>query len=274
MFDMMRMDFRRILKSKSIYICLLILLVTIAGFLFIFKLSIDEQMRSSIEAGGAVFMMNGEEMTGEQLAAAYTQIPAIAILSSTIFRGGVFFIVIAILTSLFICSDFDSGFAKNIFSLRNRRFTYVLSKWIAMQSVSLVFILFLIGEFILFCHLFSLPFRETPLEEYAKFTLIFWLTGGGFSAMLTFVSVLFRNKAVSVGSALLLASGTVLTIIDSITTALKLDFIHYDFTLYGCIQDISFPVTAEKLSLCLGAGLVWTFVWLVLSIFILQKKDI
>ncbi|MCU6747871.1 ABC transporter permease [Faecalicatena acetigenes] len=274
MFDMLRMDCRRILKSKSLYICFLLLLVAVTGFLFTFKLSIDDQMRSAAETNGIIFMMNGVEMSGDQIASAYAKIPAVDILSTTIFRGGFFFIIIALMTSLFICSDFDCGFAKNIFSLRNRRFTYILSKWIVIQVVSAVYILLLIIGFILACRMFRLPFMETSFQEYAKFTLLFWLTGSGFSAMLTFVSILFRNKAISVAAALLLASGTALTALDSITSALHIAFINYDYTLYGCIQDISFPVPAEKLTLCLGTSLTWLLIWLLLSVFILQKKDI
>ena len=85
MFDMLRMDCRRILKSKAVYICFLLLLLAVTGFLFTFKLSIDEQMRSAAEANGVIFMINGEQMSGNR-SPRHMPKYLLLIFSTTIFR--------------------------------------------------------------------------------------------------------------------------------------------------------------------------------------------
>ena len=268
MFDMIRMDFRRISRSKGIYIAFFVLAVMVVFCLFLVKTTLDPQIQSMLTDSGFQVYINGEGLP-EVLRAPYTEL-----LSSTVFRGGVFFIVLSILASLFICTDFDSGFAKNIFSLRASRFSYLISKWLCFQIVALIYILLLIGAFILACRAFHLPFTQSEADDYTKFVLIFWLATGGYTAMLTAFSLFFRSKAAAIAAALLLASGTVLQALQSIAGVLKLDFIRFEYTIYGSVENITFPAVQDTFMRCITVSIAWTIVWLILSALVLQKRDI
>ncbi len=270
MTDLLRMDFRRIIKSKSTYICFLALLATIIICVLLLKVVADPQLRTAAQGQGVAINVNEDAAVESLFNITYTDA-----FSSTIFRGGIFFVVISSLLSLWICTDFDSGFAKNIFAIRASRWSYILSKWVAIQTVSLLYITALTGIFLLACQAMGLTFKEAPAEDYVKFILIYWILGGAYAAMLTVLSVLLRNKAACIASALLLGSGTVLTAVDAILTALRIHVYNsFDYTLYGCVQDIIFPVTQEKFTLCIVIGIIWLIFWLFLSIFIIHKKDI
>lgn len=92
--------------------------------------------------------------------------------------------------------------------------------------------------------------------------------------MLTAFSLFFRSKAAAIAAALLLASGTVLQALQSIAGVLKLDFIRFEYTIYGSVENITFPAVQDTFMRCITVSIAWTVVWLIISALVLQKRDI
>lgn len=124
--SMLRVDFRRMLKSKLFYIliaCALVLpiIMTVMMSMMDGSVSVDPQT-------GEETVMKGPESTWQNIGA----IPGKeAMGGSEVFSMcniNMAFMGISVFICLFISDDFRSGYAKNIFTVRSKKTEYVISK--------------------------------------------------------------------------------------------------------------------------------------------------
>ena len=76
--------------------------------------------------------------------------------------GGFYPCIICIITSLFVCADFQSGFIKNIMSSHRNRWRYVVSKLLTMGIVNFFFTMISFG----FCFLTNALFHMVPFTNW------------------------------------------------------------------------------------------------------------
>ena len=123
--SMLRVDLRRMLKSKVFYIliaCALILpiVMTVMMSMMDGSVSVDPQT-------GEETVMEGPENTWQNIGT----LPGEALGGDEIFAMcniNMTFMAVAVFVCLFISSDFRSGYAKNLFTVRSKRGEYVISK--------------------------------------------------------------------------------------------------------------------------------------------------
>lgn len=259
MFDLIRMDMRRIFRSKAVYAGLLLLAAAILISLVTLKyVTADEES----------IVNTTQEQISQILSSTQTDV-----LYSTVFNGGFFAITLSILTVLFLCSDFESGFAKNIFALRAKRYGYLFSKWLVLQMVSALYLLTAVVWLFLGEALFHLTFAASAVSDFVWFVLIFWLLSGAYIAQMFAVCMILRSKAAGIAAAILLPGGFAVIILSSLFGALGMEF-PMDYTLYGCVQKLGSPIHFSDFCLPGGVCAAWLIVWMAAAAFALQKKDI
>ena len=127
--SMLKVDFRRMFKSKLFYIliaCALVIpiLMTVMMAMMDGSVSVDPQT-------GVETVMKGPENTWQNIG---TLPDGEAMGGSEIFMMcniNMVFMIVAVFVCLFISDDFRSGYAKNLFTVRAKKGDYIISKTLA-----------------------------------------------------------------------------------------------------------------------------------------------
>ena len=142
--SMLKVDFRRMFKSRLFYIllaCALVMpiLMTVMMAMMDGSVSVDPQT-------GVETVMQGPENTWQNIG---TLPGGEAMGGMDVFSMcniNMIFMVVAVFVCLFISDDFRSGYAKNLFTVRARKGDYVISKTLAgCLCGGLMLILYFVG---------------------------------------------------------------------------------------------------------------------------------
>lgn len=108
MFNMLRMDLYKMTKSKSVYICLAVLLsIEVLCFAMIWLIVTPEGQKASQKMGSMIVYSEEEEggewAEGQDILSMYREANM---------DGGVYYLIYGIAITLFVCMDFQGGFVK------------------------------------------------------------------------------------------------------------------------------------------------------------------
>ena len=163
MLNMLRMDLRRMFRVKMMFIAFLCLAAGILISIITLRTVTDPELRQqAIESG--VEITTSDETDFESIRS-LTETQA---LCTTIYSGSFIFVALYIVVVLFVCNDYSSGFAKNIFSFYGGRWCYYVSKLLCMTIVCALWIL---GSFLIFriCSVVSgMNFARSNLVDYLR----------------------------------------------------------------------------------------------------------
>ncbi len=148
--SMLRVDFKRMLKSKVFYI--IIASALLVPIVMTVMLTMMDGQESVNQQTGEVTVMEGPESTWQSIGTLPSDEP-----TSTDAAGGMdvmsmcninmAFMGVAVFICLFISDDFRSGYAKNLFTVRAKKGDYVISKTLAgFACGALMLIAYFIGS--------------------------------------------------------------------------------------------------------------------------------
>ena len=126
--SMLRIDMRRMFKSKLFYI--LIACALIMPILMTVMMSMMDGQESVNQQTGEITIMQGPENAWQNIGT----LPGEPLGGDEIFMMcniNMIFMAVAVFICLFISDDFRSGYAKNLFTVRAKRGEYVVSKTIS-----------------------------------------------------------------------------------------------------------------------------------------------
>lgn len=269
MYNLIRMDIRRMLRSRSMWVCLLLMAVWMClGFGLMYGVT-NPEAREQIAAAGITLTVTNQEGMEE----AVKQTGILGIMDQAGIRGGMFACVTGILAALFLCGEYESGFIKNVFALYENKWKFVWSKLVCLCLVNLMLLL---GMFLIAVLLNAASggfFQWNTPEGMAIYLTSAWMLQNGFSALYLLVSILTRSKAAGVAAGILFGGGTIVVLLSSILGLLGLDKI-WDYTIYFALNRC--PMAYEKLAdfepMLIGIGFI--AVYTVLGKLVVQKKDI
>ena len=139
---LLRSDFYKLRKAKYFWVCLLINLLLAAGTVFLldftYKLTGD-QMEAQMQAQQETLDESGVNLTVDNIPQSYEDLNASGQMI-TFFAGNTT-LLLAVLISLFVGSEFNNGTIKNIASKNYSRAQIYLSKLIVSVLVSILFTL-------------------------------------------------------------------------------------------------------------------------------------
>ena len=118
MLNMLRMDFYRLIRSKSLYICLGLLAAASVLCYWMIWLVVTPQGQAAAESLGMAAYLYTAEDFGPQILQQYDTLD---MLREICMDGGAYTCILGIFTALFVHMDFHSGFLKNTLSLHRSR---------------------------------------------------------------------------------------------------------------------------------------------------------
>ena len=127
--SMLKVDFRRMIKSKLFYIllaCALVMPILMTGMMAMMDCSVSVNPQTGVES-----VIVGPENTWQNIG---TFPGGEAMGGMDVFSMcniNMIFMIVAVFICLFISEDFRAGFAKNLFTVRAKKGDYVISKTLA-----------------------------------------------------------------------------------------------------------------------------------------------
>ncbi|MBS7031384.1 MAG: hypothetical protein KH237_09845 [Clostridium sp.] len=241
MLNMLRMDLRRMFRSRMFYIAFLCLTAGILIMIIMLHTITDPELREQAIDAGMKFTTTNDSDFDE-----IRQMSETEALCSTIYSGGFFFVALYVVAVLFICSDFSSGFAKNIGSML---------------------------VFRVICRICGMYFAPDEPGVYAAFFLGYLLIGAAYMAQGLFLSVMFRSEGAGIAAAIVVPGGILIVMVESMLGNWGLSI--NDMTLYGCVQNMTgYLVQGDSFMKGAAVAGVWLVIWSAASLWPLYKKDI
>lgn len=268
MLNMLRMDLRRMFRAKMMFIAFLCLSSGILISIITLRTVTDPELRQqAIDAGVEI---TSDDQTDFNAIRSLTETQA---LCTTIYSGSFIFVALYIIVVLFVCNDYSSGFAKNIFSFYGGRWCYYVSKLLCMTIVCALWIL---GSFFIFrlcCIVCGMDFARSDLTEYLRVFLEYLFIGVAFSAQGIFLSVWLRSEGGGIAAAIVLAGGIVPVMLEALLGNWGISIVYK--TLYGSVQAVTENINSgSPVGGAMAVTAVWLAIWSALSLFALYKKDV
>lgn len=268
MFNLLRMDLYRLVRSKSVYIVLAFLMAASAlCFWLVWMLSTPEGQKTAARIGMTAVSDLGD--SGVPL----ENYDTLQMFREIGMDGGGYTCAIGIVTVLFFCSDYSSGFMKNIMSLHRRRWEYISSKLIAAGLLHSCFLAILFG----FCMLLNVLFHHMVPVTGALDTLVYllqiWAISMGFNALFLLICTFTRSASAGILAAVALSSGILVTIVSYFTGLFGANG-WVPYTLYYHQSYVPSVCTGMGDLKGLAMGAAFLALYSLAAIIVLSKKDI
>lgn len=267
MFELFRMDLRRMWAEKYLIILPVSIVAVLLGSYALMDLVSDPFMLDAMAAQGAEILVEDYE-DARQL----REFSMLQYLHTMLAGGGMWLVVVGCGAGIFCAGDYTRGAVKNIFPIFGRRWSYVIAR-----AFSLLAMVLTLSVTCFACALLLKPFSlfETWggtwldwLQLFASSTLLGW----AFALCMFFFAALVRGEGWMVVVALLLAMGLPATTLDGVADLLHLPRIGY-YTLFGCSQRLTMTFQPDTYAQIVLICLVWGLVYLLLSTWVLERRD-
>lgn len=177
------MDLRQLFHRKTLYLMIVAMSAMTLSMLFLSD-------PSTLSISSVLGVMNGVSMENFMTAASGL---------------GLVYTLMCIMLSFFVCDDFSSGFAQNVFTVHAGKFDYISSKIASMMVGSAVLMLLSLVESLAYCAISGVAIGS--VGGIVVFWLEKWLLTAPFAAAILFLSLWMRNKGLGFLFACLLGTG-------------------------------------------------------------------
>ena len=268
MFNMLRMDLRRLFKSRSFYTILgvtavLLILVTVMAYAIA-----DPETMDAMEAQGA------EITESDHMMSEYIQNMSQLDLMHETLGSGFLLVMTGIGMTLFVNGDFSNGFIKNICCIMPRRQDYVLSK-IALAGIYsgiitvLSVLLMLLSPVLI--HMYPVPDSVFQILRYA---LWMWLPHWAFALMALALVLLTRNTTLGIILSLVAGSGLTVALVSALGRLLRWPPLEQVF-LAAVVKGLYTPESGiAPIRMILACTIAWAAVYGIGSLLSMEKRDI
>jgi ABC-2 type transport system permease protein len=248
LFNIFKMDMHRILRSKMFYVCL-ITMNLVAGTMIIFGVIPDFSTAMGSDA---------TDMTGSMMGI------------------GMAFMIIGILFALYICQEFTTGFAKNIFARHANPMRYIGGKMLSLTLTGAILLIsfVLISTLLLaFGNGVMLPGGVTGLITFIIEKILACAT---LAALILFVCVFTRKSVVGVMVGIIIVIGAIPMLLEIIGNYLGFAWIDdiLTYTISGLSGAASLTFNSSSFATVVIGNLIWTAVFTILGSGTVKLKDI
>ena len=268
MFNMLRMDLRRLFKSRSFYIILgvtavLLIMVTVMAYTIA-----DPEMMDAMEAQGA------EITESDRIMSEYIQNMSQLDLMHETLGSGFLLVMTGIGMTLFVNGDFSSGFIKNICCINPRRRDYVLSK-VALAGIYsgiitvLSVLLMLLSPVLI--HMYPVP---DSISQILRYVLWMWLPHWAFALMALALVLLTRSTTLGVILSLVAGGGLTAALVGMLGRLLRWPPFEQYF-LAAVVKGLYTPQSGiTQTGVILACTMAWAVLYGVGGLLSMEKRDI
>ena len=268
MFNMLRMDLRRLFKSRSFYIILgvtavLLIMVTVMAYTIA-----DPEMMDAMEAQGA------EITESDRIMSEYIQNMSQLDLMHETLGSGFLLVMTGIGMTLFVNGDFSSGFIKNICCINPRRRDYVLSK-VALAGIYsgiitvLSVLLMLLSPVLI--HMYPVP---DSISQILRYVLWMWLPHWAFALMAVALVLLTRSTTLGIILSLVAGGGLTAALVGMLGRLLRWPPFEQYF-LAAVVKGLYTPQSGiTQTGVILACTMAWAVLYGVGGLLSMEKRDI
>lgn len=268
MFNLLSMDLYRVKRSKSVYVCFLLLMAaTVLAYGMMWLLGTPQGQEIALRIG----MIIPEETA--EAGSILDGIDSLGFFRQICLGGGMYNVTFGIWVMLFVCADFQSGFIKNIMALHQNRWNYIGSKIMTAWIVD--------GCYLVLHLLFALLMNRLfdDLTPYAGWKDILfylswvWFVTAAFAALIILICVLTRSVEAGSLAAVLLGGGPVVMVLYRVLNMFHLgDWLEYSIYMTCAMGPQKY--TSVKNLYVYAVGFGFLLLYTLLAGIVLKKKDI
>ena len=268
MFNMLRMDLRRLFKSRSFSIILgvtavLLMMVTVMAYAIA-----DPETMDAMEAQGA------EIIESDRMMSEYIQNMSQLDFTHETLGSGFLLVMTGIGMTLFVNGDFSSGFIKNICCINPRRRDYVLSK-VALAGIYsgiitvLSVLLMLLSPVLI--HMYPVP---DSISQILRYVLWMWLPHWAFALMALALVLLTRSTTLGIILSLVAGGGLTAALVGMLGRLLRWPPFEQYF-LAAVVKGLYTPQSGiTQTGVILACTMAWAVLYGVGGLLSMEKRDI
>ena len=268
MFNMLCMDLRRLFKSRSFQI---ILLVTAALILLVSLMTAIVSDPETLEYMGD----HGAEVyeADRQMSEEIRNMTQLDLAHETL-GGGFLLIIVGIGVTLFVNGDFSSGFVKNICCAQPCRASYVLSKALAAGVYSGIITL-LGGVLILLApYLYGMRPAPNAISDILRYLFWMWLPHWAFAMMALALVLLTRSATLGMILSLVAGSGLTAVLVGTLGKFLGWPPLE-QYLLSSVVKGVYTPHSGiAQVWTVLTCTVAWAVIYGAGSLLAMEKRDI
>lgn len=269
MFNLLRMDLRRLLRTRSFYIVLAVTAAIIVFMSVMMAAVTDPERLEALENTGMVATDRSNDDIRAELMG-MTQLE----FAHECMGSGFLLIMTGIGVTLFVHNDFSSGFVKNICFARPPRREYVLSKVLVTGVYSIILTILGILLLVTLPILAGLPLTASPVGCILQYGFWIWLPCWAFGLTGILLVVLTRGTTLGILAAVFSGGGVVAMLVQALCQKFGWpDLAQYMLSMVVGRQCAPVP-GLEQMNMILGCAAWWTGVYLAGSLIAMEKRDI
>ena len=277
--NLLRMDLYRLIRSKSLYICLAIICAfSVLGVVTIWYANTPEfaeLMTTSqyiAEDGASVAFTMDESVSS----ADYSTLTLQRLFGSIFVSGGLLTLLVSLSLVLFVGAEFDSGFVKNVLAARRGRGAYFASKTVLAVIFALIFVLAASLVSLIGAIFVGVEIAFSAAEFFSWVSLLI-LAVAAYATISLFFVMFTKSKTAGILAACMLSSSLLGLVASGIIGMFPNLVFLLDYTVYSGYQLLAIGlVSSESLGtvhIALVAG-AYFVAFAALSYIGIRKKDI
>lgn len=269
MFNLLRMDLRRLFRTRSFYIMLGVTAAFLMMTVAIVSVAMDQAKLDALESIGLV-VTGGDSEDMMELLYGMNQLDFL----HECLGSGFLLALACIGVTLFVNGDFSSGCVKNICFARPRRLEYVLSKiLIAGLYTAAITILGVLVSLV--CPIFmGLHLETSSFAEILQYAFWMWPPTWAFSLLGLALVLLTRSSTLSVIMAVVAGGGLIAALLQSLCQGFGWpDLTQYLLNMVVRSQCAPMP-DGGRVAMILGCSLGWAALYAAGSFITMEKRDI
>lgn len=268
MFNMLRMDLRRLFRARSFKVILLITAVLILMVSLMTAIVSDPEALDDMGAHGAEI-----EEIDRQMSEEIRNMTQLGLTHETL-GGGFLLVIIGIGVTLFVNGDFSSGFIKNTCCAQPRRISYVLSKALTAGIYSGIVTILGIMLILLAPHLFGMHPVPSAVPDVLQYMFWMWLPHWAFALMPLALVLLTRSTTLGIILSLVAGGGLTAVLLGTLRSLLHWPPLE-NYLLACVVKNVYAPQGGMiQVGMVLACTVAWTVIYGVGSLLAMEKRDI
>lgn len=268
MFNLLRMDLRRLFKSRSFKIILLITAVLILMVSLMTAMVTDPETLDGFGVSGAEL-----DEIDRQISEEIRNMTQLDLAHETL-GGGFLLIMVGIGAALFVSGDFSSGFVKNICCVRPRRSDYVFAKTLTAGIYSGIVTLLGVTLILVAPYLYGMHPAPSPISGILQYLFWMWLPHWTFALMTISLVLLTRSATWSIILSLVAGGGLTAVLVGTMGRLLRWPPVEQYF-LASVVKGAYVPQAGiVRTDFILACTIAWAAVYGAGCLLAMEKQDI
>lgn len=267
MLNLIRMNLYRFIKTKSLYV-LLIITITMTGIIVTDQQTVDSEFEQAMIEEA---MAESDGTVGVTLAMpADSTIPAFMALFTTFINSGTILIFTGLFAVLFSNSERAGGYLKNLNSCAKSKGQIFLAK---LPPV----IAFVISEFLLIpltVRLLGIPFEMTMITEFFLYVTAQLLLHIAYGVFMLMLMEAFRNLAIGILASIFIGGGVGILLVGFLENLIHIEGLISGHMLVGLSRMIAVDNISQCAITTLISGVVGMTMYLIIGTVIFRKRDL